>query len=367
MQTPKISIIVPIYNAEKYIDRCMQSIYAQTLTDYEIILVNDGSKDNSLACCQAYADKDDRIRVIDKENGGAGSARNAGIEIAKGEYLAFPDADDWFEKEMYQELYDLAKSGDFDIVFSGVNYYQQGKGGQMVYSRSSYCTPVRYTTQKECRENVMTLFPTTIIFDSPCNKLYKRSLVLNNKIYFRDLRRCQDAVFNIDCYHCAEKVVANEKAYYNYMENTQADVWRKFPKNYIDINVYYYTHLKDILTEWEMYRGDIKRHYDASFVLSVYGTLGMFNNPNWGFNKQEQKEYVAGIMGRKDIQRFLSEVDAREDIKDEYRIIYAQNVKAFFKRYRTERIKIKLRKNKIVIVLYKFVKKIRSWIIVRKK
>jgi len=356
MQTPKISIIVPIYNAEKYIDRCMQSIYAQTLTDYEIILVNDGSKDNSLACCQAYADKDDRIRVIDKENGGAGSARNAGIEIAKGEYLAFPDADDWFEKEMYQELYDLAKSEDFDIVFSGVHYYQQGDGGEMVYSRSSYCTPVRYVTQKECRENVMKLFPTTTIFDVPWNKLYKRELLIKNGIRFRNLRRCQDATFNIDCYHYAEKVAADGKAYYNYMENTQADVWRKFPKNYIDINVYYYTHLKEILTDWGMYKENIKQHYDTSFVLSVYETLGMFDNPNWGLKKREQKEYVMGIMGREDIQNFLLAADVRTDALKKWEIISTQNHKTFFKLHKKEKRKNKLRKNKLVMKVYRLLK-----------
>ena len=116
-----ISIIVPVYNAEKYLDRCLNSIYSQTFSDYEIILVNDGSKDNSLSKCYEFAAKDERITVIDKENGGAGSARNAGVKAAKGEYLAFPDVDDWFEPEMYADLYALAKTADYDIVFSGAN------------------------------------------------------------------------------------------------------------------------------------------------------------------------------------------------------------------------------------------------------
>ena len=122
-----------MYNVEKFLERCVESIYSQTFTDYEIILVNDGSKDGSLSLCKKLAAKDDRITVIDKENGGAGSARNAGIEVAKGEYLAFPDADDWFEPDMYSDLYSLAKKADYDMVFSGVNYYS-ASGGEPKYT-----------------------------------------------------------------------------------------------------------------------------------------------------------------------------------------------------------------------------------------
>lgn len=345
MQTLKVSIIVPIYNAEKYLDRCMQSIYAQTLTEYEIILVNDGSKDNSLALCKEYAKKDSRVCVIDKENGGAGSARNAGIEIAKGEYIAFPDADDWFEKEMYQDLYDLAKSGNFDIVFSGVNYYQQGKTGEMVYSRSASCEAVEFNTQKECRQRVMELFPTTTIFDVPWNKLYKRDLIHKNNVRFRDLRRCQDATFNLDVYHYVEKIAVMDKAYYNYMENTQADVWRKFPKNYIDINIFYYTHLMELMRDWGVYEGKVKEHYDTSLLLSVYDTLGMYDNPKWEMNKQEQKEYVQEIMGRKSVQDFLHDAVIREDAREEFQIIFAQDVKRFLKRDKRRKRREKISKS----------------------
>ena len=101
---PKISIIVPLYNAEKFIDRCMSSILAQTFTNYEVILVNDGSTDRSSELCRRYQSANDRVIYIEKENGGAGSARNLGIESARGEYLAFPDVDDWFSPDMYREI-----------------------------------------------------------------------------------------------------------------------------------------------------------------------------------------------------------------------------------------------------------------------
>ena len=353
----KISIIVPIYNAEKYIDRCMQSIYAQTFTDYEIILVNDGSKDNSLALCKAYAEKDNRITVIDKENGGAGSARNAGIEVAKGEYLAFPDADDWFDKDMYQELYDLAKSGDFDMVFSGVNYYTQGENGEMIYSRVANVKSLSYFTREECRQNVMEFFPTSTIFDVPWNKLYKRSIAIENGVHFPDVKRCQDAMFNLDFYNASAKVASVDKAYYNYMENTQESTWRKFPKNYINIVIYYNTHLKEVLTGWGVYKDDIKLHYDSSFAISVFGALGMCDNPNWGMDKLAKREYVASVMAREEVQSFLAEANVREDALEAFDILRKQDVNAFFKADRKEKRREKLRKNKLLMKMYRLLKR----------
>ena len=358
-KNPKISVIVPIYNAEKYIDRCIKSIYAQTFTDYEIILVNDGSKDNSAKICRGYAEKDSRITFIDKENGGAGSARNAGIEVAKGEYLAFPDVDDWFEPNMYKELYDIAVSGNYDIVFSGVNYYSQSKNGELKYSRTVNCEKAHFLTEDECRKNVMVFFPTSTIFDVPWNKLYKKSVAIKNNVRFSDTRRCQDAMFNIDFYNAAKSVASIDKAYYNYIENDISGVQRKFPKNYIDINVAYFKKLISILSSWEIYKGDIKRHYDTSFAIAVWETMCMFENPVWNMSKKEQKEYVTDIMKRKDIKDMLYGADIRENIKEQYRIIADEDYQAFIRRYKKEKFRDKIRNNKAIIGIYRALKGIK--------
>ena len=97
-----ISIIVPVYNVEKYLERCLDSILSQTFSDFELILVNDGSTDHSLEICRSYAEKDERILLIDQENRGLSAARNAGIAVAKGEYLGFVDSDDYIAQNMYE-------------------------------------------------------------------------------------------------------------------------------------------------------------------------------------------------------------------------------------------------------------------------
>ena len=113
---PKVSIITPVYNAEKFLRRCIDSVIAQTFEDWEMILVNDGSKDSSLAICQECAAKDERIFVIDRPNGGPSSARNRGIREAEGEYVFFLDADDTITPNCIEDLYSLAKEYDADYV-----------------------------------------------------------------------------------------------------------------------------------------------------------------------------------------------------------------------------------------------------------
>lgn len=119
---PKISVIVPVYNAEKYLHRCIDSILAQTFTDFELLLINDGSKDSSGDICDEYAVKDSRVRVFHKPNGGVSSARNLGLDNVNGEWISFVDADDWIEPQMLELLLSKAKETNADIVFSDFNF-----------------------------------------------------------------------------------------------------------------------------------------------------------------------------------------------------------------------------------------------------
>lgn len=117
---PKISVIVPIYNSEKFLKRCVESILAQTFNDIEVILVNDGSTDNSPSICEDYAKKDKRIVVINKPNGGLSSARNAGLDIAAGEYIGYVDSDDYIAPEMYGKLLAACESESADVAECGL-------------------------------------------------------------------------------------------------------------------------------------------------------------------------------------------------------------------------------------------------------
>ena len=124
----KVSVIVPVYNVDKYLEECLDSIVNQTLNDIEIICVNDGSTDGSLKILEDYASKDDRIKIITQENGGLSVARNTGIDVAKGEYLSFVDSDDFIGLEMFDKMYDQAHSQDLDILFCKTYLYDDVTG-----------------------------------------------------------------------------------------------------------------------------------------------------------------------------------------------------------------------------------------------
>lgn len=123
---PKISIVVPVYNVEKYLDKCINSILNQTLSEFELILIDDGSKDSSGLICDKYAESDKRIKVIHKSNGGMSSARNIGLDVAKGKYIGFVDSDDWIESDMYELLYNICEDNNCDIAnCSSIIHYEQ--------------------------------------------------------------------------------------------------------------------------------------------------------------------------------------------------------------------------------------------------
>ena len=126
---PKVSIVVPIYNVEKYLEQCIDSIINQTLKEIEIILVDDGSPDNCPQICDDYVKKDSRIKVVHKTNGGLSSARNAGIEIATGDYIGFVDSDDYIELDMYEKMYNIAIENNVDFVMS--DYYSVSNEGKV--------------------------------------------------------------------------------------------------------------------------------------------------------------------------------------------------------------------------------------------
>ena len=123
----KISVIIPVYNVEEYLDKCVTSVLNQTYKNLEIILVDDGSPDNCPKMCDEWAKKDKRIKVVHKKNGGLSDARNSGIEVCTGEYIGFVDSDDYIDKQMYKELLKRIESTNSDMVMCGINCVNDGK------------------------------------------------------------------------------------------------------------------------------------------------------------------------------------------------------------------------------------------------
>ena len=138
MNKPKISVVVPVYNAERFLHKCVDSILSQSFSDLELILVDDGSPDNSGAICDDYARQDSRVKVIHQRNSGVSVARNRGIQEASGDYIGFVDSDDWIDSEMYAVLYQTAKKEHTDIVMcDSMTVYDDGRKVQDTISSLS--------------------------------------------------------------------------------------------------------------------------------------------------------------------------------------------------------------------------------------
>ncbi len=201
---PKVSIVVPCYGVEKYLDRCMDTIVNQTLKEIEIILVDDGSPDNVPQMCDEWAAKDRRVKVIHKENGGLGYARNSGLEISNGEYVIFIDSDDYIDCEMMEKLYSAAKTKDYDIVYCGINFeYKKGK----FFKKNIFDEEFIGKDQiRKALGDILASQPGDIVpnykFGTAWSGIVRREILVKNNIKFRSERDilCEDAIFNSDLY-----------------------------------------------------------------------------------------------------------------------------------------------------------------------
>ena len=174
------SVIVPVYNVEKYLNECVDSILSQTFTDYELILVNDGSKDNSGAICDEYAEKDNRVKVVHKENGGLSDARNAGNAIAQGEYVVYIDSDDYVDgNDFLENIYEKAKTGADIICYKFKKYFEDSQS----FSKCDYAFP-DLQKHNTLAERINYLVKTNSFYCSAWSKSIKFSLLKENNINF---------------------------------------------------------------------------------------------------------------------------------------------------------------------------------------
>lgn len=230
MSQPKLSIIVPVYNAEKYLDRCLHSLRNQTLKDIEIILVDDASTDGSLAVCQKAAEEDARIRVIHKKNEGAGMARNAGLDLATGIYVGFVDSDDYVAEEMYRTLLEKAEKYGSDLVLSGILFVDGNmfsESGESV--RKTYFDADTHFETKQSLQMLRMGIVGAAPEDADDSKygmgtvknLFKNEIIQRNHIRYPSERNTfsEDATFMIDYIACIQKATGIPEAFYHYCRN----------------------------------------------------------------------------------------------------------------------------------------------------
>lgn len=269
---PKISIIIPVYNVEKYLNRCVDSILNQSLQDFEIILVNDGSTDSSPKICDEYVEQDERIRVIHKQNARVAAARNDGIKVAQGEFISLIDSDDWIEPTMLEEMYSTATKFGCDFVMCDFTK----KGKEVEYTVSQPIGEGFYDRERIEKE----LFKCLIMFDniefpptiSNCTCLFNREFLIDNVLYYdEDIHYCEDSIFGSKVMYNANKFYyLKGKYFYNYFYNPNSTTSKYNSKKWDS-----YLKINERLEEY--FRND---NFDFSYQLKInmlYFTLNMMS------------------------------------------------------------------------------------------
>lgn len=274
-----ISLVIPVYNIEKYLRKCLDSIVNQTFKDFEVICVNDGSKDSSLEILNEYAQKDIRFKVISQENGGSGSARNNGLSRAQGKYVQFLDGDDYFESEMLEKLYNLAENRQADIAVCSSRKVDDD--GNITETRNPN-SPLNLNlipfdkvfNYKDFPNDIFNLTGT-----APWNKLYLREMLIKNELKFPKLTGPDDLCFVHMAIVCAEKIVAIGDEFINYRYNRPGSVQTYRANHTIDI-VRAFLYIKNFLLANEIFDILQKAYYKA-LSFSVRWEISLCNDEQY--------------------------------------------------------------------------------------
>ena len=310
-QSPLISVIIPVYNVEKYLRECIDSVLSQIYKNLEIILVDDGSPDNCPQICDEYAEKDSRIKVIHKENGGLSSARNAGISSATGQYAMMVDGDDWIDKETLSEMQQKAAEHDADCVMACyVKEYDNFSVPVNVFSEDVYTAT----------NDASMLFYHRLfgelgqelshpeLADSLCTcwtKLYKREVALKGR-YFdtKVVGSYEDGLFNIYALHGAERLYYINKPFYHYRKTNTGSLTTVYKKDMPKLWKNMFSEIQKALFELNC----PKLCYDAfsnKIALSIVG-IG-FNELN-NLNKKEIKRNIKAYISTEQYQKTIKKL-----------------------------------------------------------
>lgn len=317
INTPKISVIVPVYNVEKVLHYCVESILNQAFSDFEMILVDDGSPDESGKICDEYSAKDTRVKVIHKNNGGVSSARNIGIEAARGEYICFVDSDDYLEKDYLEVLLETKrKYPDFDNIWCGFytvrDYYKNKKETVVAEKDKNYSFYNLSGIMDLCEKWLVQM---------PWNKLFETKKVKENNILFPpELSLGEDYIFNLRYLDCTNgKIVVINKPLYDYLRDGKESLDNKYYPNLLEIYRRLNSETEKYAQKWELSEEQISKMYN-SFFFRLEAVLRNTFNENNKSSLRTKLKYNNRILKSSDFRESMDKMNAH--IHPFYRFAY---------------------------------------------
>lgn len=271
-----VSIIIPVYNVEKYLGRCLDSILSQTMKDIEIILVNDGSRDSSLEICRDYAEKDSRIVVIDKKNEGVSVARNTGIDIATGTYIGFVDPDDWIEPKMYENMYNTIEK--YKCSMALCNYFKDSKFSSTVKTiKVNKDVLGKLDIINELIANMIgieDILPKySNVMGCVWRCLYRRDFISAFGLRFKPgISIMEDLIFNVQSLIYCDRVCIDHGVYYHYMQNKTSSLHTYNEKMWQD-QVEVHNTLEEIIEEADLSEY-MRNRLDSRYIAMAACAVG---------------------------------------------------------------------------------------------
>ena len=304
MANVTVSVIMPVYGVEDYVGGAIESIQAQTLADWELFCVDDGSKDRSGEVCDSYAAKDPRIHVIHKENGGAPSARNVAIDQAEGKYLYFCDADDWAEKTMLSDMVRIAEENGSQLVVAGF-YIDTFYSDTEKFTQSQEVPSRVFATQREFREHAHELFDQNLLY-TPWNKLFLASYIKDNKLYFPQTF-WDDFPFNLSVVRDIEKVAVTSEKYYHFIRKREESETARYRSDMYEKREEEDGWMKDLYAYWNVSSPESQEFLDRRYIERLVGCVENLTNKNCDLSRRAKL---------KEIRQYITTPRAREAVKN---------------------------------------------------
>ena len=300
---PLISVIVPIYNVEKYLNRCIESIVNQTYKNLEIILVDDGSPDNCPQICDEWKEKDNRIKVIHKENGGVSSARNEGIKNANGEYISFIDADDTIDINTYLNIKNVINQCRSDIIDFGWQYVSKNNEITKNINKLEKNTILskKYITEVILPPLLNIEDKKYFVFDFVWNKIFKSEIIHTHNILFNDKRKTwEDRIFLVEFLKYANTYYSIDDFFYNYMDIPNS-LSRRYSLDFFEIIIenylFYYNNFSKI---YDFDTDYVNNYWSSSIENMIFKSIAETKN------KEKIKENIKLILSNNQVIQWYS-------------------------------------------------------------
>lgn len=309
----KVSVIVPIYNAEKVLPRCIDSILNQSYPNLELILINDGSIDGSIDIIRKYEKLDNRVKVINNKNNGVSETRNIGVIQASGKYIQFVDSDDFIELDMVEKTVKLIENNDADIVMTGL-FLDIEKNKKISTSIQTFEDSISIS-KEDIAKNVLDRLNGTYI-NSPVNKLYKKSIIIDNNIVMnKKIDLGEDLIFNLNYLKYCNKVVFSKESYYHYCMKVEDNLTFKYRNNKMELMEFLFKECKEYLKWGNLDENEIRK-LNAIFIKWMYSCYIDLNNKNCNLTFIDKYKYI-----KKSIKKYEYVIEDTKELSSMLKIL----------------------------------------------